>query len=804
VAVHGHFYQPPREHPWLDVVETEPSARPHHDWNARITAECYGPNTAARLLGPHGGIRALLNTFERISFNVGPTLFRWLAAARPDVAARIVEADRRSAARLAGHGNAIAQPYVHAILPLQGARDRTTLLRWGAAEFRYRFGRPADGAWLPETAVDRATLAALADEGLAFTVLAPSQIARVRPSPAAGWRPAAGALDPRRPYRVPLGGGRSQVVFVYDGGLAHAVAFGGLLSSGEAFAARLLAALEPPAGAGAAEAAGPRLAHLATDGESYGHHHRFGEMALAAALERVERDERARLTSYGAFLAAWPRAAAMAEAELVEPSAWSCAHGVGRWQADCGCRAGGPERHQRWRAPLREALDWLAAELDLQFEADAGPLLKEPWEARDAYVDVLLDPSPAGQAAFLARHQLHPLDAGSRVRAFELLEAQRHRLLMYTSCAWFFDDVAGGEATQALRHAARAVGLAGAAGGRRDLERGLLRRLALAPGNDPALPTAAAVYEARARPAAVSPARVAAQAALAGLAPGAGPWALGALAVEVAAGPVAGAASEASGPAMRVRVTDGATTAAHELLVRRLDGPAGEPLAVVEPAERGREGGPARPRGGTAPAGHRPAAFGLDALLPVARERVAEATAARARGRLAAAVLAARDEAQATARALREAGEALPAALARVLALAAGEEVARALGAAASGRVAAGIAGAREALDAAAALDVAPDLGAVPAGAWLEAALASCLGRLDQTPERAARDALAVLALAGRLEVPLDPWAAQTGFAEWAAGGPGAGPGRGGPVAELASALGFEGPAPRPGEPGPA
>jgi alpha-amylase/alpha-mannosidase (GH57 family) len=504
VAIHGHFYQPPRESPWLERVEVQDSAAPFHDWNARVTAECYAPNTAARRVDAQNRILDVVDNFAALAFDVGPTLMAWLEHERPDVYRAILEGDRASCAAR-GHGNAIAQAYGHAILPLCNRRDKVTQVRWGLADFRHRFGREAHGMWLPETAADRETLEVLAEEGVRFTLLAPSQAAAVR-APGGEWRPGA-ALDPRRAYRWEGSGGRELALFFYDGPISHAVAFDGLLRSGDALATRLLAGFDETA-------SHPQLVQIATDGETYGHHHRFGEMALAAACARIEAGGVATLTSHAAFLAAHPPTL---EARVVEGSSWSCAHGVERWRADCGCRAG---RHhgwdQRWRGPLREALDWLRDSVDPLYEARAAALLKDPWAARDAYVEVLLDRTPAAVTAFLDRHALRPLDADGRVQALRCLELQRHRLLMYTSCGWFFDEISGIETVQVLRYAARAVQLARALGADAGLEEELLRRLEAAPSNLPELRDGAGVWRRHVAPWVTDLPRVAAHYAIAG------------------------------------------------------------------------------------------------------------------------------------------------------------------------------------------------------------------------------------------------------------------------------------------------
>lgn len=488
ICVHGHFYQPPRENPWLDRVRREPSAAPYHDWNERITAECYGPNAHARLLDGAGRISRIVSTYARMSFNMGPTLLSWLERHAPATYAAVVAADAESRARFGGHGSALAQAYNHMILPLADARDKRTQVVWGVADFERRFGRRPEGMWLPETAVDTATLEALADAGLLFTVLAPRQAARVRP-PGGTWREAAeGGLDTTRPYRVPLPSGRSLAVYFYDGPVSQAVAFEGLLSRGEHLAGRLAAAFPPDAAPGA-------LAHVATDGESYGHHHRFGEMALAWALDHLAAQKDLRLTNYGEHLALHPP---QWEAEVVECSSWSCAHGVERWRSDCGCHTGGRDGWtQAWRAPLRAALDRLRDGARQVYEEKARGLLKDPWAARDAYVAAVLDRSREGVDAFLAAQAARPLSGQDEVLALRLLEMQRHAMLMYTSCGWFFNDLSGLETVQVLRYAARTLELAREAGGP-DLSGPFLAKLREARSNLEGEGDGAAVFERRA------------------------------------------------------------------------------------------------------------------------------------------------------------------------------------------------------------------------------------------------------------------------------------------------------------------
>ncbi|MCR9160565.1 MAG: DUF3536 domain-containing protein [Nannocystaceae bacterium] len=452
VCIHGHFYQPPRENPWLETVEQQESADPFHDWNERITAECYGPNAWARILDAHGYIDSIVSNYERISFNFGPTLLAWMERETPAAYAAILAAEEASRARYGGHSSALAQAYNHSILPLCNEADRRTQIRWGIADYTHRFGHAPRGMWLPETAVDTPTLEALAEQGIEFTLLAPHQAARVR-APGEDWRDVTGGrVDPRQAYRCTLPSGRTITVFFYDGPVSQAVAFEHLLDSGDRFADRLMSAFT-------AETGRPQLVHIATDGETYGHHHRHGDMALAYALRRFENDPAIELVNYGAFLEAHPPTH---DVEILERTSWSCAHGVERWRSDCGCCTGSNRGwNQAWRRPLREALDWLSERVAALYDSRAaGALLRDPWAARDDYISLILERSDDATAAFFEAHGVGKLTENQRIEALRLLEMQRHAMLMYTSCGWFFDDVSGIETTQIIRYAARAIQLA--------------------------------------------------------------------------------------------------------------------------------------------------------------------------------------------------------------------------------------------------------------------------------------------------------------------------------------------------------
>ena len=486
LCIHGHFYQPPRENPWLETVDTEDSAYPFHDWNERITAECYAANTASRILDARGRIVRTVNTYSRISFNMGPTLLSWLQQQAPDTYAAILQADRDSAQRYSGHGSALAQAYNHLVLPLANQRDKVTQVRWGIADFAARFGRQPEGMWLPETAVDLETLDVLAQHGIRFTVLAPHQAARVRPLAGGHWQDVtAASLDTRRAYLQRLPSGHTIVLFFYDGDIAQGVAFNGLLRSGDGFATRLTGGFD--------RRDGPQLVHIATDGESYGHHHRFGDMALSYAITQLEAAERdgITLTNYGEFLERFPPEF---EVEIVENTSWSCAHGVERWRSDCGCSTGAHHGWQQaWRPPLRNALDALRDDVEELFEQQGQALFADPWAARNGYVALVLDRSDVARTAFLTQNGKLGLTAEQVTQALQLLEMQRHALLMYTSCGWFFDDIGGLEAAQVLLYAARAAELARRLDGR-DRESGLLARLSEAASNLPDIGNGAAVY----------------------------------------------------------------------------------------------------------------------------------------------------------------------------------------------------------------------------------------------------------------------------------------------------------------------
>ena len=508
VCIHCHFYQPPRENPWLEAVELEDSASPYHDWNERVTAECYLPNGAARILDGQSRIVSIVNNYSRISFNFGPTLLSWLEHSAPQAYERVLEADRQSRDFFSGHGSALAQAYNHTILPLSNARDKRTQIAWGIRDFQHRFERDPEGMWLPESAVDIETLEALADAGIKFTILAPHQARRMRNRLWDQWQNTEGGrIDPTRAYQCYLPCGNTISLFFYDGPISHAVAFEHLLTNGERFAHRLLSGFN-------AEREWPQILHIATDGETYGHHYPHGDMALAYALDYLERNQLARITNYGEYLSLHPPSQ---EVEVFEKTSWSCVHGISRWTSDCGCRSGGGNGwNQQWRRPLRSALDWLRDELSPVYESRGGKLFVEPWAARDDYIQVVLDRSQPSKDAFFARHTIRPLSPEEQTQALRLLEMERHLQLMYTSCGWFFDELTGPATLQILQYAGRALQLSRQITGA-DREEDFLLRLQEAWSNVPSCGNGRHVYDRYVRPAMLDLLGVAAHYAIASI-----------------------------------------------------------------------------------------------------------------------------------------------------------------------------------------------------------------------------------------------------------------------------------------------
>jgi len=495
LCIHGHFYQPPRENPWLEAVEIQDGAYPYHDWNERITAECYATNASSRILDKDKLIINIINNYSRISFDMGPTLLSWLQTQAPQVHEAILEADRLGTARCSGHGPAMAQAYNHMIMPLANDRDLRTQVEWGITDFQSRFKRDPEGMWLPETALDIRALEAMAEAGIKFTLLAQHQAARVRHGDSDHWEEFNGsAIDPAKPYYCALPSGRSIALFFYDGAVSQAVAFEGLLKSGDEFAKRLLGGFSD-------KRHFPQLMHIATDGESYGHHHRFGDMALSYALDHIEQNGLATITNYGEYLSKLPPAD---EVQVIENTSWSCSHGIERWKSDCGCSTGAhPSWNQSWRAPLREALDWLRDEISIEWESLAGKYLISPWMAREAYISVIIDRTDNSLDEFMEKHARSGLSDNDVSMVLALLELQRNAMLMYTSCGWFFDDISGLETVQVMMYAGRVIQLASKCFGK-GLEEGFLSQLSQARSNIPAMHNGENIYKSEVKPNVVS------------------------------------------------------------------------------------------------------------------------------------------------------------------------------------------------------------------------------------------------------------------------------------------------------------
>jgi alpha-amylase/alpha-mannosidase (GH57 family) len=513
ICIHGHFYQPPRENPWLEGIELQDSAYPYHDWNERITAECYAGNGASRILNGDGRIVQIVNNYARMSFNFGPTLLSWMEEHTPSVYASILAADRESQHLFSGHGSALAQVYNHIILPLANRQDKETQIKWGIQDFQRRFNRMPEGMWLAETAVDLETLDILAAHGIRFTILSPYQANHVRKIGDDAWADVSGArIDPTCAYVQQLPSGRSITLFFYDAPISQGVAFEGLLIQGENLAHRLVGAFTD-------DRDWHQLVHIATDGETYGHHHRLGDMALAYALHYIEQQGLARITIYGEYLDNHPPTY---EVAIFEASSWSCYHGIERWRSNCGCNSG---MHagwsQEWRAPLRTALDWLRDKINPRYERLARQYLKDPWQARNSYSALIQDRSPTAKTQWLDEHVLHPLSDDEQIQVFKLLELQRHALLMYTSCGWFFDELSGIETVQIIQYAGRVIQLAAdtlpGTAMQCSLERGFLDRLRQAKSNIPEHSDGAIIYEKFVKPAMIDLSKVIAHYAVSSL-----------------------------------------------------------------------------------------------------------------------------------------------------------------------------------------------------------------------------------------------------------------------------------------------
>ena len=497
LTIHGHFYQPPRENPWLEAIEQQDSAMPFHDWNERINSECYNPNSVSKIVDSKNQILDVVNNYEYISYNFGPTLLSWMEEFAPLAYERIIRADVTSRKLHSGHGNAIAQVYNHMIMPLANERDKQTQVKWGIKDFEYRFGRKPEGIWLAETAVDDDTLRVLVENDIKFTILSPYQAQKIRKEGEKTWQDVSwGNIDPARSYRyyIKSAPGKYIDLFFYDGAISRSVAFDELLKDGVKFVNRLKDGVSTSRNYN-------QLVHIATDGESYGHHTKFGDMALAYALKIKVKDAGFTITNYAEYLekyrSDW-------EVEIKPVSSWSCSHGVGRWSEDCGCSTGGhPGWNQKWRKPLRQALDYLRDEMITLCQKQAKKYFKNPHDARDNYISVILDRSDISVKNFQEEYFLPDLDDEQKIRAMELLEIQRQAMLMYTSCGWFFSEISGIETVQIMKYAARVMQLAKSFI-KKDLETPFLEILKEAKSNIPEFGTGKDVFERFVKPSVVT------------------------------------------------------------------------------------------------------------------------------------------------------------------------------------------------------------------------------------------------------------------------------------------------------------
>ncbi len=507
ICIHGHFYQPPRENPWIEEIEQQDSAYPYHDWNERITFECYAPNTASRKVDNRGMIIDITNNYSKISFNFGPTLLSWFEKHNPEVYKSIIDADKESRKLFSGHGSAMAQVYNHLIMPLANRKDKETQVVWGIKDFIRRFKREPEGMWLSETAVDMETLNILAEQGIKFTILAPSQAHRVRKLSQKQWTDVSSEkIDPHFPYVCNLEGGKQIAIFFYDGPVSREISFSDLLSNGENFANRLLSVFS--------EKQEPQILTVASDGETYGHHHRFGEMALTYCLRHIEQNKLAKISVPGEYLEKFPP---QYEVEIFESSSWSCAHGVERWRSDCGCQTGGKHGwNQKWRQPLRDALDWLRDTLVPLYKREMSVLVHDPWKARNDYIDVILNREIENIQGFIGRHKKKDLSKTEKIKLFKLLEMQRHAMLMYTSCGWFFSEISGIETTQIMSYAACAINRAKEISGI-ELEENFMNILKNASSNIKEFGNGAEVYARFVKPSTADMQRVAAHYAVSSL-----------------------------------------------------------------------------------------------------------------------------------------------------------------------------------------------------------------------------------------------------------------------------------------------
>lgn len=452
IILHGHFYQPPRENPWTGIVPLQKSADPYHDWNSRITKECYAANSFSRYLDTHGRIEDIVNNYEYLSFNFGPTLMGWLKEHAPNIYRKIQDADKVSIENNGGHGNAIAQGYNHTILPLDTPLDAEIQIEWGLGDFKSHFNRESEGIWLPETAVNYKIIDILIEKKIKFIILSPWQAEAIQTEDSDEWQLLGDQPVPSwRSYRIEREKG-SIAVFFYNNILAQGISFGHYLRDANTLynkLKRLHCSRETS-----------HLIHTATDGEIYGHHEPFGDMGLAALIKKIKDGDKFTLTNYGYYLEQYPPVyrARLKHGEENKGSSWSCFHGVSRWYKDCGCNTGGKEGwDQKWRTPVRKAYETLSKDLILLYKEEIRKISNiDPETILKKYIEVLTNKKSRNNFAseMLTEKAYSSINKN---KLFKLLEGQKFRMYTFTSCGWFFSELSGIEPVQNLKYAYKAI-----------------------------------------------------------------------------------------------------------------------------------------------------------------------------------------------------------------------------------------------------------------------------------------------------------------------------------------------------------
>jgi alpha-amylase/alpha-mannosidase (GH57 family) len=478
VCIHGHFYQPPRENPWTDEIEKQDSAAPFHDWNEKIYQECYKTNAHAQIIDDKGVVLKEINNYSYLNFNFGPTLLNWIKIKHPETYKEIIEADKQSISLHNGHGNAIAMAYNHIIMPLANEQDKITQIKWGLKDFEYHFGRKSESIWLPETACNLDTIEALINEGIKYIILDVSQAEKIRKIGDENWTDVSnGSIDPKMPYSC-----FSQVkpekyinIFFYDGPVSKAIAFEDVLKNSANLLDKIVHAVPQ-------NSVENPIVSVATDGETFGHHKKFTERTLAFFLAVLAPENNIKIVNYGEYLEHHQPTyeVKIKPGKNGEGTSWSCPHGVERWKADCGC--GGGKWHQSWRAPLREAMNWLRDRLITIYENEGNKNLKDVWNARNDYIDLMLDKSEAAGFKFFEANAKRILTNDEIDTCYKLFEMQKYSMFMFTSCGWFFSEISGLESVQVLQYASRAIDLASQLTGK-SLELEFKKRLQAAESN---------------------------------------------------------------------------------------------------------------------------------------------------------------------------------------------------------------------------------------------------------------------------------------------------------------------------------